>query len=101
MPRSLQVEASLLLQLPPPTVVHPHLIQDRHQIRVIQLRIHISTQTDPSNPVVVLPSRSKEPETLVSVLSQQALLPPRAPEQHHHHLQHQHDGGDLVQKLTS
>merc|ERR1719365_329692 len=54
---SLQVEGLLLLQLPPPTVVHPH----------------------PSNPVVVLPGRSKEPETLVSVLSQQALLPPRAP----------------------
>ena len=64
-------------------------------------RRYVAIQSDPSNPVVVLPGRSKEPETLVSVLSQQALLPPRAPEQHHRHQQEQHDGGDLVQKLTS
>merc|ERR1712105_89808 len=54
---NLQFQGSLFLQLPPATVVHPH----------------------PSNPVVVLPSRAKEPEALISVLSQQTLLPPGAP----------------------
>ena len=70
---------------------------------------NILKQTDPSNPVVVLPSRAKEPEALISILSQQTLLSPGAPGQHHleqsgqlDHIdratKHQHD---LVQKITS
>ena len=101
----LQVQDSLLLhllQLPPPTVVHPHLIRDpcpgeSESIDSIQNE-NISNETDPSNPVVVLSSRAKEPEALISVLSQQTLLPPRAPGQHHLEQQHQRD---LVQKITS
>ena len=102
---NLQVEGSLLLhllQLPPPTVVHPHLMRyqcpgETESIDSIQNQT-ISNKTDPSNPVVVLSSRAKEPEALISVLSQQTLLPPRAPGQHHLEQQHQHD---LVQKITS
>ena len=97
---NLQVQSSLLLhllQLPPPTVVHPHLMRDPGETESIQNQ-NISNKTDPSNPVVVLSSRAKEPEALISVLSQQALLPPRAPGQHHLEQQHQRD---LVQKITS
>ena len=102
---NLQVEGSLLLhllQLPPPTVVHPHLVRDQcpgetESIDSIQNE-NISNETDPSNPVVVLASGAKEPKALIGVLSEQALLPPRAPGQHHLEQQHQRD---LVQKITS
>ena len=60
----------------------------------------MSIPTDPGDPVVVLSSWAKEPEALVSVLPQQALLAPRAPEQHHRHHQQEQDD-DQVQMLTS
>ena len=65
MHENLQVEGSLLLhllQLPPPTVVHPPLLRaqcpgETESIDSIQNE-NISNKTAPSNPVVVLSSRA-------------------------------------------
>ena len=79
--------------------MEPHLIQDQ----LIQFNSGTkSIKTDPSNPVVVLSGGAEEPEAVVSVLSQEALLPPGQPGQRHRQhrrSQKQHQG--QVPKITS